>query len=115
MVPAPPAGPAEGYRNGLFDFGPDGGVAVNPETRLPAPGMTEFYRPGDGETAPGLFDIAGVRRNEDGGLPAKWYEVNEPQSNFGSRGKGKWKKGRVPKVEVMPGGHVGFIDDGVGF
>lgn len=109
MVPADAAA-REGYRNKLFDFGASDGVPVDPETGMPAPGMTEFFRPGDGDR-PGLFDIDKIRANEDGGLPAAWYRDNEPVRNFRFKGRGKWRQGKAPKVEIMPGGHVGFIDD----
>ena len=109
MVPAPAEQP-ERYENSLFDFGRADGTPVDPETRMAAPGMTQFYRAGDGEK-PGMFDIDAIRKNEDGGLKEEWYELNEPAANFGSTGRGKWPAGRSPSVMVMDG-HVEMIDDG---
>lgn len=109
MVPTPEEG-SEGYGNSLFDFGKADGTPVNPETRMAAPGMTQFYKGGDGDQ-PGLFDIKGIRDNEDGGLKQSWYDLNEPATNFGSTGRGKWPVGRSPQVMVNDG-HVELIDDG---
>lgn len=101
----------EGNANSLFDFGRADGTPVNPETGMVAPGMTQFYKPGDGDR-PGLFDVKAIRANEDGGLPQSWYDMNEPQGNFRSKGRGKWAPGRSPKVMVFDG-RVEYIDDGM--
>mmetsp|Transcript_6051 Transcript_6051/g.13386 ORF Transcript_6051/g.13386 Transcript_6051/m.13386 type:complete len:159 (+) Transcript_6051:692-1168(+) len=110
MVPAPEE-EREDYANSLFDWGRADGLPLDAETGLPAGGMTQFYRPGDGD-APGQFDIKGIRANEDGGLAQAWYDQNEPAANFGSTGRGKWPAGRSPSVMVMDG-HVQMIDDGM--
>ncbi len=110
MVPAPEEVQGD-YANSLFDWGRADGLPVDAESGLPAGGMTQFFRAGDGD-APGQFDIKGIRANEDGGLPQAWYDQNEPAANFGSVGRGKWPAGRAPSVMVMDG-HVQSIDDGM--